>query len=61
MTIETCARFLDILNAGLNEFGKLTVFGKNAETEGRLRSQDWLKLPERYPEKQKKGLGLSVR
>ena len=48
--METWARFLEILNAGLNEFGKLTVLGKNAETDGRLRSYVWLKLPERYPE-----------
>ena len=50
ITMDTWARFLEILNAGLNEFGKLTVLGKNAETDGRLRSYVWLKLPERYPE-----------
>ena len=49
-TTETWARFLDILNAGLKALGKFTVFGKNAVTDGRLRSYDWLKLAERYPE-----------
>jgi alpha-1,3-mannosylglycoprotein beta-1,4-N-acetylglucosaminyltransferase A/B len=30
ITIETCARFLDILNAGLKEFGKLTWRSKQS-------------------------------
>ena len=49
MTIETCARFLEILKAGVKECGDLMVFGRNVSTEGRLRSYVWLKFPERKP------------
>ena len=47
ITTETCARFREILKAGVKEFGEVSVLGRNVWTEGRLRSYVWLKFPAR--------------
>ena len=47
ITTETCARFREILKAGVKEFGEVRMFGRNVWTEGRLRSYVWLKFPAR--------------
>ena len=46
-TIDTCALFREILKAGVKEFGELMVFGRKVATEGRLKSNVWLKFPDR--------------
>ena len=46
-TTDTCARFREILKAGVKEFGELMVFGRKVSTEGRLKSNVWLKFPDR--------------
>lgn len=50
ITMETWALFREILKAGVKEFGELRVFGRNVSMEGRLKSNVWLKFPDRYPD-----------
>ena len=46
-TTDTCALLREILKAGVKEFGELMVFGRKVSTEGRLKSNVWLKFPDR--------------